>query len=64
MTVLFADAVGSTPLAEQLGDSYGQAPSVIEAMAAGLTDETFRETLLHSPRREALRRSLLPAAEL
>jgi tetratricopeptide (TPR) repeat protein len=35
-------------------ESYGEALSVIESVAAGLPDEQLRQTLRHSPRVEAL----------
>jgi|SRR5947209_17278600 len=37
--------------------AYGRALSVIEAMAAGLTDDKLRETLLHSQRVAQVRRA-------
>jgi tetratricopeptide (TPR) repeat protein len=35
-------------------ESYGEALSLVESVAAGLTDESLRQTLRHSPRVEAL----------
>lgn len=35
-------------------ESYGEALSLVESVAAGLTDESLRHTLRHSPRVEAL----------
>jgi tetratricopeptide (TPR) repeat protein len=40
---------------EDARQSYGDALSVIEAVAAGLTDEKLRQTFLHSPPVEAIR---------
>ncbi|HEX6404898.1 MAG TPA: adenylate/guanylate cyclase domain-containing protein [Pseudonocardiaceae bacterium] len=42
---------------EDVRRAYGRALSVIEAMAAGLTDDKLRETLLHSQRVAQVRRA-------